>query len=210
MSSRRVLPKPIFGKGIDFKYNTIHAKGNFYDPNYLASVGVSDDIVQSLYLNVGKEMENLLSNFASGNMDEVAAELTLEKYEDLALRIYNERIPNKEYYEGIRMTMASTLEGLYKAILLYADYLIQVDLYNQERDRAAILDDVDALTAYVNKIITERRTTTNFYTTQTVYAMNVTLKPVYAEYLRRYGYPDGGVFEVDKLAQIELELGTTT
>ena len=206
MSSRKVLPKTMFGKGIDFKYNTIHAKGQFYDPKYLASVGVSDDILQGLYLNVGKEMENLLSNFASGNLDEVAAELTREKYDELALRIYNERIPNKEYYEGIRMTMASTLEGLYKAIVEYANYLIQVELYNQEKARADILDDVDQLTIYINKIITQRRTTSNFYTTQTVYAMNVSVRPVYAEYLRRYGYPDGGVFEVDKLAQIELEL----
>ena len=63
-------------------------------------------------------------------------------------------------------------------------------------EKASILDDKTKLQEYINHLLGAR----SILPDSKVTIITAEIKAEYAEYIQMYGFPDGAVFEMDKLA----------
>ena len=107
---------------------------------------------------------------------------------------------NAAEYETLRLSVVSLLQLLMRADLDFA--MLQSVNYAlaQANEKAAILDNREALLQYISTF------GSSIFTPINITPLQVQLKPEYAYYLRVYGKPPNGVFNSDLLAQIELML----
>jgi hypothetical protein len=95
------------------------------------------------------------------------------------------------------------LQELQQAVF-QSELLISANLQiAANKTKLAILDNVDELTIYLNNL---RKTISNIFPESIVTISEITLKPQYQQYITLYGFPPGGVFEVDKLAAIMVPI----
>ena len=106
---------------------------------------------------------------------------------------------------AMRATYSNTLDGLSRALVQYNKYLEALATIDTLSKRVEILDDEEKLNEYIEQLNTSFR---NFelFDIDPVQSIGALLKPEYAEYVKRYGIPDDGVFEADKLYDIMKEL----
>jgi hypothetical protein len=205
--------KSMFGKGLLCNHHPMFGKVLMCSEGGTNNIfsgmsSSSSDMLKDLYLNVGQYLETLFHNYSLGRIDDVATTLTREYYEQLSVKLYKERQPNKEYYEGIRVIMNRALEGLNKSILEHAEFLKTLTQLQECQEKVDILNDADKLNEYIKELNQQSKSRHALFQSQEVTAMMAMLKPKYARYLELYGFPEGGIFEADKLAAIceELEL----
>ena len=144
-----------------------------------------------------KQLDYLFLLFSKGQFSRITLILTREKYNSLALQLLSLSKTNP-VYEQIRKTIARSLEGLYQGVLQY------ILLINTEykliiaNEKASILDDPCKLREYLEHM----KETLCIIPDSEVSVITASVKPEYLKYIEKYGYPEGGVFEVDKLAEI--------
>ena len=163
--------------------------------------------LEDLYNNVVKFLEPLFYNYSTGNLDDVVSVLTQNYYEELAILLSNEKETSYEYtyYEKIRFILTRALEGLQKSV--HKDIKnknIEKELKNC-LERCKILDDFDLLSEYVDEF--NKKNNFTIFENVVINTPSVSLKPRYLLYIKRYGFPECGIWEADKIAAIRLELG---
>jgi hypothetical protein len=149
----------------------------------------------------------LMKEYYTGNFYAVTNILTQSAYNTLSLKLANLAAPQNKYpeYEIIRTSTTSALGGLYQSVLQYSEYLdVQVQL-ELSKERESILYDRVKLKEYIDKMNQNRR----LFPDSVVQATKALLKPEYAEYIKFFGFPEGAVFEPDKLAFILQKLNMT-
>jgi hypothetical protein len=147
----------------------------------------------------------LMLEYSKGNFYAVANILTQQTYNKLSIALSNLAVAANKYpdYETIRMSSTSALGGLYQSILQYSE-LVNVEAQLEvSRERESILYDKVKLQEFINKMNQNKRV----FADSKVQVTKATLKPEYAEYVKRYGFPEGAVFEPDKLAVVLRVLG---
>lgn len=157
-------------------------------------------------------LKELLDNYSSGDFEELKDDLTHEKYFDIALRLTNESIlsfhrPNfkydEKYFAFYKDAFYKVLDGLKQSIGLNAT--LNKTLTNLEffKEKAALLDDMEALQEYLE----QKKTQFSFIPDQYVTAPLLIIKPEYLKYAELYGWPEkGAVFDSKKLANIIKDL----
>lgn len=148
----------------------------------------------------------LMYEYSKGHFYTVANILTQRMYNNLSITLANLTLSSSKYpeYEILRNSTALSLGGLWQSIMQYSSY---VDIETQlaiAKDHESILYDRDKLQAYINQF-NQRKVL--FPDSKVKATKAATLKPEYAEYIKRYGFPEGAVFEPDKLAPILTQLG---
>jgi hypothetical protein len=146
----------------------------------------------------------LMKEYSTGNFYAVSNILTQQTYNTLSLSLANIAVSANKYpeYETIRKSTTAALGGLYQSILQYSEYLdVQAQL-EISKERESILHDKVKLREYIEKLNQNRR----LFPDSVVQAKKATLKPEYAEYVKYFGFPEGAVFEPDKLAFILQKL----
>jgi hypothetical protein len=85
-------------------------------------------------------------------------------------------------------------------IYQYLNYTEIVTKFEAASEKAAILDDIQALEEYIKKL----SETTNISVLPEVSftAPLLAVKPEIQRYIDLYGFPEGGVFDVDKLGAL--------
>lgn len=145
-------------------------------------------------------IRKLLDLFASGHFFEVAAILTEDVYNSMSLELNSLSADPIQYpeFENLRLAQVQTLQGLYQGVKQYADLVnTQIALTTADECCQTLRDPVK-LKAYIDKMNANRR----IFPDSNVTIKKATLKPQYAEYIKLHGYPDGGNFDPDKMAQI--------
>ena len=142
----------------------------------------------------------LLTNFAQGNIQAVVDALTPSNYTSLALVFNGLRKPASKYpnYEQIRTTITLALENLSQGI---NQHLILLDTQNKlqaVQSQADILKDMTRLKAYIESLQQQKE----IFPPANVTTIAAKIKPQYITYIQMYGYPPGGMFEIDKLSPI--------
>jgi len=128
-------------------------------------------------------LNQLLILFSEGKFSQVALILTDTEYELLAKELASLSRSNL-IYEQIRITIARSLEGLYQGMLQYIHLInVQQKLIKEKMEKMKKMRDFCILPEQSLTIIAAK------------------LRPEYQEYITRYGYPQDGVFEIDKLSQ---------
>jgi hypothetical protein len=168
-------------------------------------VFVTADKNNQLILNYYSKLSNiitvintLLVEFAQGKFDLVTGVLTLELYNNLALQLSSIKQNGKIYpdYENIRISTTRALAGLYQGIqqyILLQNTSASLTTYKQ---KASILDDKNKLQEYINSLLGSR----SIFPDSKVTIIKADIKPEYVEYIQMFGFPEGSVFDMDKLA----------
>lgn len=157
--------------------------------NYYSKLAV---IVQTL--------NTLMTEYSKGNFYAVANILTLNAYNSYSISLANLAQSPFQYpeYETLRMSSTSALAGLYQSILQYSNYLNLEEQLRVSRQHENILYNPTLLSEFISKMQQNRQ----LFPESTVEAPMATLKPEYAAYIAQYGFPQGGVFDPDRLASI--------
>jgi hypothetical protein len=158
---------------------------------------VEDDIYRKLAIYT-IQLDCLFHLFSHGQFSQIVLLLTRDRYNQLALELFNLSRPNNVIYEQIRSTIAKALEGLYQGVLQYILLINTQYALIKANNKASILDDV----CKIKKYLEQMKESLSILPDREVSIVRATVKPEYLEYIRLYGYPEGGVFEVDKLAEI--------
>jgi hypothetical protein len=144
-----------------------------------------------------KKIDHLFDLFSRGNFSQIVLVLTRDKYNSLAVELLH-LAKNDPTYEQIRTTIAKSLEGLYQGVLQHILLInTQYELIKVSK-KASILDDMCKLREYLEHM----KETLCILPDSEVSIVTASVKPEYLQYIQLYGYPEGGVFEADKLAQI--------
>lgn len=173
----------------------------------------------SLFVNSVKTLQD---TYSAGNVSAVAHILTADVYAQMSaqlealafdLNVYDTRAfvtvsEMYEDYENIRKNTGAGLLTLHKACLQYATLEDVTLKLMSAQEKVDILLDPVKLKKYIEEM--NSRAMTRLFPESVITAKKATVKPEYAEYIKRYGYPPGGAFDADKLGQIVQDLGLNT
>ena len=163
---------------------------------------IYDKLVES---KAFKNISNILNYYNIGNFNYVINNLNINDYvtfskQLLSLKSTNQSNINNNSYNSIRNFISITLQGLlqcvYQSILLkQLQYKIDSNANNLD-----LLNDRVKLSKY----LAEMNKLTSIFPNQAVNTIGVTLKPIYSEYIKLFGFPKDGIFNTDKLASITI------
>jgi hypothetical protein len=161
----------------------------------------TEDLLKELYTTIGASLNKLLTNYAAGNILAVRTEL-VENYDTLAVTIRNNSKPEFLYYEVMRLLLSKTLDGLNQSIKQYLEYVETISKLEACNKFKSILDDPVKLEEYIRQLNDRKY----LFNVEPITTIRTILKPKYAEYIRLYGFPVGGVFKSEQLGDIIYKL----
>ena len=154
--------------------------------------GGIEPVFKSLYDNVGEELEELLKLYTLGNMSELNSLLTYEYYSDLVVKFSNEKGEFSEVYIKFLRMIMSFMEGLHRGTILYEECITQIK--------------------QLKKQIEQLKNPQKGSVLQVSATMNTvaTIREELVIYIKLYGLPVGGVWEVKKLGAIKAKLASAS
>lgn len=184
-------------------YTACSGNNNYSNNNFNNSGNNNNGspVILNYYSDLAKildELTQLYYNFSIGNFDYVVQNFTRTKYYSLSTQLLAIQVDASIFpeYEQTRVCITRSLEGLYQAINLYISCESTHAELERVKARASILDNMTELKKYIQSLAGSM----SIFDDVNVTAVAATLKPEIAVYIRLYGYPEGGVFETDKLA----------
>lgn len=180
--------------------NTVFSK----NVNVNSSIGTTENqLIVNMYKKLSvvvQTVNTLMTEYSKGNFYAVANILNLENYNTYSILLANLEANALRYpeYEIIRKSSTSALTGLYQSIIQYSDYLNLEEQLIISQQKENILYNPTLLSEFISKMQQNRQ----LFPESTVDAPMATLKPEYAAYIAQYGFPQGGVFDPDRLAYI--------
>lgn len=165
------------------------------------NTGDSFPVVLSYYAELSEIVTTiikLLYNFSIGNFEYVNENLTRTTYYNLSLQLLEIKQNASIFpeYENIRLSIVRSLEGLQQAMILYNTLQSTEIELRMCKARCSILDNMTELTNYIKSL----SGSVSIFQDVTVTAIAATIKPEIAIYIKLYGYPPGGVFDMERLA----------
>jgi hypothetical protein len=153
-------------------------------------------------------IQKLYQLFSDGKFFEVASLLTQPVYESLSRDFRLLEVDEIKYpeYENIRLSELRSLQGLYQGVRQYAILVNTENALTTAEECCATLRDPQKLKDYLDMMQRNRRV----FPDSSITVTKATLKPQYAEYIRLYGYPPGGIFDMDKLSDILISMKIST
>jgi len=144
------------------------------------------------------ELNPIIHNYSKGNFEYVIANFTQIKYYETIQKVVKLKQDGSKYpeYEVIRLSINNVIEGLNKAVRLYNDYQSNKLELIATKARAHILDDMAELKKYINSLVGS----ISLFPDVAITSIAATLKPEISIYIKLYGFPDGGIFDSEKLA----------
>jgi len=101
-------------------------------------------------------------------------------------------------YEKLRTAIQYALQGLYKGMEQYV-LLTNCEINSKIlEEKVAILDDIKKLRERISML----EGTLSLFPDKEITMIKATVRPEYVEYIKLYGYPQGGIFDMDKLGII--------
>jgi len=149
------------------------------------------------------QLSNYFKSYASGNFDSVVDSLDEAVFANISVAL-NKLIANKKYmdYEFIRSNLVNSLNALWQSVRQYMDLQKVLRELVAAEARITILDDLVKLEEYINSL--RNHTLVTIIPEVDVNVQLLTIKEPYNTYIKVYGYPPGGAFDPDRLAQISI------
>lgn len=153
-------------------------------------------------------IQTTINEYYLGNFEKVLELLPKEKLESLMAVLYSYKKNSIKYptYEKVRSLLKLYLEGLIKCITQYLDMLNIKSKLKKCEERCNILDDMKKLQEYIDEL----QKAMQIFNPPPQTVVCATVLPEHATYLRMYGYPVGGIFDVEKLNNIILAQNANT
>lgn len=192
-----------------FVNNTISQEKTLF--NKLSNTIETDELFQIkklLKTPLAVYVETTINEYYLGNFEKVLELLPKEKLESLMDVLYSYKKNAVKYptYEKVRSLLKLYLEGLIKCNTQYLDMLNLKSKLHECEERCSILDDMKKLQEYIDQLNRAMR----IFNPPAQSVVCATILPEHATYLRMYGYPVGGIFDVEKLNNIILAQNANT
>ncbi len=173
----------------------------------MTNTDAQNKITLALYTKLSvyvRTIRTLLTEYSKGNFYTVANILTDTVYKKMSQDLLGLAANPQKFmdYENLRLANTAALEGLYQSVMQYSNLVDTEVKLEKAKEFELILKDPERLKEYIKML--QGRTT--LFKDSTVQVKPVTLKPEYAQYIKRFGFPEGGVFEMDKLAMAMNDL----
>jgi uncharacterized protein YkvS len=160
----------------------------------------TEDLFEFIYKKVYASMQDILNNFASGDIrDELYTKTNLLS---ISTKLYRMKKTNIKCYNGIIELLQDNLSCLYRGYLYYLENKDMIEGMKLCKEKVDILEDMDKLKEYLDKL---NRNMVLFEITSTI-NVNANIKQEYVIYIQRYGFPKDGVFDLEKLSGIIIEI----
>jgi hypothetical protein len=190
-----------------FSTNSIFAKNVQNTNSVMTNTDAQNKITLALYTKLSvyvRTIRTLLTEYSKGNFYTVANILTDTVYKKMSQDLLGLAANPQKFmdYENLRLANTAALEGLYQSVMQYSNLVDTEVKLEKAKEFELILKDPERLKEYIKML--QGRTT--LFKDSTVQVKPVTLKPEYAQYIKRFGFPEGGVFEMDKLAMAMNDL----
>ena len=144
-----------------------------------------EQITDLLNSNAVRDVNNISTNYASGQFETIKTVLTQSTYNDLAIKLYSLKKPANVRYEKIRNIVNTNLQGLLQSVNMYNDNVDLTAERNLYKTKADMLNSVDALLAQLQML----RSSISLFPDQTITVIAAEIKPEYLVYIKTYGYP---------------------
>jgi hypothetical protein len=163
---------------------------------------INNDLFLELYDEIMSSMVNIMRAYLESNNELFKQNMTRNFYQTLQIRLNNPKFRNDELTLKYRHFVADTLDMLQQSLnnLIFCDNKDVV--LEHYKNKAAILDDEEKLLEYLNN--KKRRMT--IFPDKSVTVPMATLKPHYAEYIKRHGVPPNLQFDRELMREIIIEL----
>lgn len=157
-------------------------------------------VIDPVFRDLMTELLLYLNYYSVGDFQSIMTNLTSDRYIELSSSLGRLIItdPTSLLLRSIAM---SALQGLQRAYMQYTQLVNTTNLYTIVEKRAAILDNMDQLKAFILKINTTANS--SIFGDHTITSSVPALIPAaYLQYIQTYGYPQDGVFNVNLLASM--------
>ena len=167
-----------------------------------STTSTSSTCIEATYFHKLSDSISLISNifyqYSLGNFKQVTTILTMQQYNALSQTLYllKKSSSSYPYYENIRQTFLRCLAGILQSVNQYGILTNTKNQLAAALKKASILDDLNALRNYVKSL----KGSTTIFPSATVQTIAAQITPEYSYYIKVWGYPKGGIFEMDKLA----------
>ena len=126
--------------------------------------------------------------------------ISIEEYQQLGDELINLKLIKGSELDIIRNSMLTSLETLIATVSLLGRYNNLLTNFETALTQAKILDNVDTINAYLKQI------RVSLFPDAVVTVQKVQIRQEYALYIKRYGPPLNGLFNVRLLARIMAEI----
>lgn len=168
--------------------------------NYNQYMLITKLLSSSVFININA----LLTAYSTGNFDYIMEHLSMAEYETLSAELYKLKDTTiMQYYETIRAYIVSTLEGLHQCVLQIQAQKGMENQYIIYKKGYDTLNDVAKLKEYLAE---QQKKSLEIFPKMSITSSFLKLKPQYTTYIQLYGFPENGVYDSAKLAQIMLDL----
>jgi hypothetical protein len=160
-----------------------------------------EKIKNLLTSNFAINIQNVIRFYYDGNFVKVLELLSKENLTNYSrlLESYKKSSISYPAYESVRLVLKLYLQGLTKSLDQYLELVNSQSKVSALEERTAILDNMEKLQEYINGL---NRTVNLFRNIPPVAVVEAKILPEHATYIRKYGYPVGGIFDVKLLNEI--------
>jgi hypothetical protein len=171
-------------------------------PATRTNIVVTDENIYKVLADYSVIIQKLLFEFSLGNFNQVSKLLTLRYYQFLSVKLAQITFTDYPIYEQLRLSTKYSLQGLYKGIQQYNVLVNTQKNLATVTEKASILDDMTKLKNYISSL----KKNVALFPDMNITVARATIKEEYAEYIRLYGYPSNGIFDMDKLGLILIAM----
>jgi hypothetical protein len=165
---------------------------------------IKDGVDLRLNTQISEQLDRLLTLYSLGQYNLLGEEYDSSEF----INIYNlvDKLNIQTTFgAAMKSLYSNALDGLSRAFVQYNKYVEALVTIETLSQRVDILDDPDKLNEYIEQLNTSARNV-ELFDINPIQSIAPLIKAEYAEYIARYGVPDDGIFESDKLYDIMTEL----
>lgn len=170
-----------------------------------AEINTIQNSVPSIFNTLIENLQEVIYNYSLARINNVIDIIETPKFIAMItkqLKMIQQKIKNEPSQNKLRELLKNIYEGLQQSVIQNATLLNTIEQLEKCKERSSILDNTDKLKEHIEKINASYR----LFDIPNIKSIAAKLKPEYAKYIELYGYPEGSVFDTDKLNDIRIEL----
>ena len=189
------------------EYLKLYNKKNFQELSVSYSITQQNDLANKVY-NISQDGRDEFINFSKIICDAIQNSPTTSPELSAVQGLINKISSAYDVFQRYIAWAYKTLDGLTQTRYIYNEYNTLNDQVEKLKIDSEILNNPEKLSIYIEQYNRNKQSDVLlFQTTATFNFQNLMgLKPQYAEYIKRYGFPDNFYFESDKMADVIYDL----
>lgn len=172
-------------------------KKEFEPDTNIPNAKTKSTVIGNIYSNISSKVDSLSNVFFSENIDNIKP----DELEDMVTSLYSYRISTDKKLNSIIDLLINNVSLIVKAQeqkITNQELLKSLEYF---KEKAAILDNLEQLKTFLED---KKKDIVLFEEKQEQLNVQVEIPQEYEYYLLEYGYPENGVFDLKRIAEIKV------